>query len=243
MACLAIEISTSRGQVMYTLEDLGTVKGMEASQPAALNNLGHIAGTAYKGQETCAFHYDYSKKFMEDAGGTNSRGFGINSMGTIVTPAMEPRSHAAIFKGGGFVVDLGVLKGQVYSRANGINAMGQVVGYSGLTRDGSESRAVMWSQSGTIDLGTLGGSYAQVNAINDAGFITGTAQIATAIPTTHAFIYCPQCMASDQCATWVCWVAIPVMVWASTSTTTSPAIPRSNPTMIASMHSCITARK
>ena len=28
-------------------------------------------------------------------------------------------------------MDLGVLKGQVYSRANGVNALGQVVGFSG----------------------------------------------------------------------------------------------------------------
>jgi probable HAF family extracellular repeat protein len=208
MACLAIGISTSRGQVMYTLEDLGTVKGMDYSQPAALNNLGHVAGTAYKAQETCAFHYDYSKKSMEDMGGTNSRAFGINFTGMMVgdaffTPAMEAKSHAAIFKGGGFVVDLGVLKGQAYSRANGINAMGQVVGYSGLTRDGSDSRAVMWSQTGITDLGTLGGAYAQANAINDAGFITGTAQLpATGGPAptemTHAFIYCQSCLGLGQ---------------------------------------------
>lgn len=204
MACLAIGISTSRGQVMYSLEDLGVVKNMDYSMPAAVNNLGQVAGTAYKEDETCAFHYDYSKKSMEDMGGTNSRAFGINSAGMMVgdaffTPAMEPRSHAAIFKGGNFVVDLGVLKNQVFSRANGINAMGQVVGYSGLTRDGTNSRAVMWSQSGTIDLGTLGGAYAQANAINDAGFITGTAQLpATAGPApaeiTHAFIYCQSCL-------------------------------------------------
>lgn len=193
MACLAIGISTARAQVMYSLEDLGVVKGMETSQPAALNNLGHVTGTAYKGLETCAFHYDYSKRFMDDAGGINSRGFGISSLGLVVgdnffTPAMEGKSHAAMFKGG-YVVDLGVLKGTVTSRANGINAMGQVVGYSGFERDSSESNAFVWSaQTGMINLGTLGGAYAQAYAINDAGAITGTAQTQAAVPTTHAFI-------------------------------------------------------
>ena len=85
---------------MYTLEDLGVVEKMEASQSAAINNNGDVAGTAYKGEETCAFHYDYLKKFMEDAGGLNSRGFGITSANVVVGdaffgPAMEPRSHAA----------------------------------------------------------------------------------------------------------------------------------------------------
>jgi len=49
MACLALGISTAQGQ-QYSLEDLGVVKGMEASQPAALNSFGSVVGTAYGGQ-------------------------------------------------------------------------------------------------------------------------------------------------------------------------------------------------
>jgi hypothetical protein len=55
MACLAIGISTAQGQ-QYSLEDLGVVKGMDVSLPAALNFYGHVAGTAYKKGETCAFY-------------------------------------------------------------------------------------------------------------------------------------------------------------------------------------------
>jgi probable HAF family extracellular repeat protein len=196
MACFAIGITTARGQVFYTLEDLGVVKDMDYSVPAAINNVGHITGTAYKGEQTCAFHYDYFKKFMDDAGGVNSRGFGISSTNLVVGDTfpvgpMEPRSHAAMFKSGN-VMDLGVLKGQVYSRANGINALGQVVGYSGLQRDSTESRAFVWtSQTGMTDIGTLGGAYAQASAINDAGYITGASQTQGMGPmlTTHAFLY------------------------------------------------------
>jgi probable HAF family extracellular repeat protein len=92
---------------------------------------------------------------------------------------------------GGVAKDLGVLKGQVYSRANGANALGQVVGFSGLQRDSSESRAFMWTyRTGMRDIGTLvGGSYAQANAINDRGFITGASQTGAMFVTTHAFIY------------------------------------------------------
>ena len=89
-------------------------------------------------------------------------------------------------------MDLGVLEGQVFSQANGINAMGQVVGFSGRERDSLESRAFVWSsQTGMMDIGTLGGSYAQAYAINDAGYITGAAQTQGMGPmvTTHAFIY------------------------------------------------------
>ena len=38
MASLAIGITTARGQVMYSLEDLGVVKDMDYSMPAAINN-------------------------------------------------------------------------------------------------------------------------------------------------------------------------------------------------------------
>jgi probable HAF family extracellular repeat protein len=203
MACLAIGISTAQAQ-QYRLEDLGVVKGMDVSLPAAVNFNGHVAGTAYKKGETCAFYYDYLQKFMYDAGGSNSRAFGINFMNLEVGDAffpgpMEPRSHAALFKGG-VAVDLGTLKGQVYSRANGINAMGQVVGFSGSQRDANESRAFMWSsQTGMIDLGTLGGAYAQANAINDAAVITGASETQDmgAVKKTHAFIY-RQMIASTQ---------------------------------------------
>jgi probable HAF family extracellular repeat protein len=143
----------------------------------------------------CAFHYDYFQKFIHQEGSLNSRAFGINSGSMIVGDAfpvgpMEPRSHATLWKDG-IPMDLGVLKGQVYSRANGINATGQVVGYSGLQRDSTESRAFVWTgQTGMIDIGTLGGAYAQAYAINDAGFITGTSQTQGMGPvaTTHAFL-------------------------------------------------------
>ena len=188
---------------MYSLEDLGVVKDMEYSVPAAIDSQGWVTGTAYKGEESCAFYYDYGQKLMEDAGGLNSRGFAINFLGlnsvetrivagdTFTVVPMEPRSHAATFKGG-YVTDLGVLPNQLYSRANGINATGQVVGFSGLQRDSTQSRAFMWtSQTGMIDIGTLGGGYAQANAINDAGYITGASQTQGMGPmvTTHAFIY------------------------------------------------------
>jgi probable HAF family extracellular repeat protein len=99
------------------------------------------------------------------------------------------------------VADLGVLKnGGKYSRANGINASGQVVGFSGGKRDSSDSRAFIWNGStGMLDLGTLGGAYAQALAINDSGFVTGNSQT-TALTSrsgaAHAFLYPPLSIAS-----------------------------------------------
>jgi len=193
-ACLAIGISTARAQISYSLTDLGVVKDMQTSEVFAVNNQGHVAGTGYSELESCAFHYFNTS--MEDSGGLNSRGFGISSTNLVVgdnffTTGPMLVSHAAIFSGG-VAKNLGVLKGQAYSRANGANAIGQVVGFSGLNRDSSESRAFVWTyHTGMKDIGTLGGSYAQANAINEAGFITGTSQTPAMFVTTHAFIYQP----------------------------------------------------
>jgi probable HAF family extracellular repeat protein len=196
MACFAIGVSTAQAQT-YSLTDLGVVKDMVASEPTAINSQGHVTGTSYAGSESCAFHF--FKALMQDAGGVNSRGFGINSANTIVGDAyfsgppgriINP-SHAAIFKSGG-VTDLGALEGQIYSRATGINAIGWVVGFSGPTRDSSLSRPFIWSRgTGMIDFGTLGGPYAQAYAINDAGFVTGTSLTHALEGDYHAFIYQP----------------------------------------------------
>ena len=142
-------------------------------------------------------------------------------------------------------MDLGVLKGQVYSRANGINAIGQVVGFSGLQRDSSESRAFVWtSQTGMNDIGTLGGAYAQAYAINEAGFITGTSQTPGYVrddPRVYLSGVCDRWAVTNArpgCAGW------PFQLWDGHQqpTTTSLAIPRVKPTMSAFTRSCMMAR-
>jgi probable HAF family extracellular repeat protein len=126
-----------------------------------------------------------------------SRGFGINDSGLVVGDSTFGKdfSHAAIFSNGS-ATDLGTLKeGGDYSRANGINASGQVVGSCSTTLDGASSRAFIVSTasspSAMIDLGTLGGAHAQALAINDSGFVTGNSQThPTDRPDSiHAFIW------------------------------------------------------
>jgi len=84
------------------------------------------------------------------------------------------------------------LNRQTFSRANGINGFNQVVGFSGPELDNPKGRAFFWSKStGMVDVGTLGGAYAQAFAINDSGFITGnsqTASSATGGAAFHAFL-------------------------------------------------------
>ena len=197
--CIAVGESQAQEQ-HYTIKDIGTLPGLKASQPSALNAQGDLTGTATAGEFGHAFLYfnGLEKDQLEQLGNLGSRGFGIGPAGVVVGDAFVvadfgPVSHAALFKGND-TIDLGVLNGQAFSRANGVNATNQVVGFSGPARDSGQSRAFIWTNAtGMIDIGTLGGAYAQTNAINDAGWVTGTSEVADSfVPgTTHAFIYQP----------------------------------------------------
>jgi probable HAF family extracellular repeat protein len=203
-ACCALGISSASAQ-NYTLTDLGVLPGKVTSVPTALNDQAQVTGISATGAVQSVFCYDYNKKIMEDVSvipSTISRGFGINGFGQMVGDSTFSKgrtiSHAALITKGS-ILDLGTLRNSglnSYSRANGINALGQVVGFAGPKRDGNESRAFAWTTAtGMFDLGTLGGTYAQAVAINDAGFVTGNAQLPASsvegVEFSHAFIYQP----------------------------------------------------
>lgn len=196
MACFALVASTVQAQNYY-VKDMGFIPESKAYDPAGLNNQGQVVGTAMAGEYGYAFRYYYNGKEdeMERVGNLGSRAFGISPDGIVVGDAYVQKlgwvSHAVFFKGSA-AVELGALKGDLFSRANGINAMHQIVGTSGLGRDAAQSRAFIWTATdGMIDLGTLGGIYAQAYAINDAGWVTGTSQIPDMSMGTHAFVYRP----------------------------------------------------
>ncbi|HEX7517532.1 MAG TPA: DUF3466 family protein [Chthoniobacterales bacterium] len=207
-ACCAIGVSTAGAQMLirqYNVTDLGVLPAKKArvSTPAAINEQAQVTGTSGMSLlDESAFLYDPKRKEpMEDLGrnyGGISHGFAINLVGDVVGDSTfgtsEAISHAAFFRNGK-IADLGTLKGEVYSRATGINASGQVVGFSGAKPDDSSAnRAFIWSAStGMLDIGTLGGASAQAFGINDSGFVTGTAQVADSsrLGVTHAFIYQP----------------------------------------------------
>jgi probable HAF family extracellular repeat protein len=82
------------------------------------------------------------------------------------------------------MTDLGTLPGGAGSTATGINASGQIVGYSG-TADVS-NHAFLYSNGIMTDLGTLGGNSSAATAINSHGEVVGYADSASG---THAFLY------------------------------------------------------
>ena len=206
ITCFVLGGSNAFAQTRYGVKDLGVLPGKEESVPAAINGQGLVAGTSTaKPSGEAAFRYNpFNPALMEDIGlsfrGTSSRGFGINNSGLVVGDsvfmathaAVSPVRHAAMFNNG-IIMDLGTLKGQTFSRANSINGFDQVVGFSGPTLDSPKSRAFYWSKTtGMVDLGTLGGAYAQAFAINDAGSSTGNSQLGSSgisiTEAVHAFL-------------------------------------------------------
>lgn len=74
------------------------------------------------------------------------------------------------------------------SYGNGINASGEVTGYS--TTSVGTTHAFLWSNGAMQDLGALpGDTYSAGNAINASGTVTGTSDTTDGSPTYRAFVY------------------------------------------------------
>ncbi|HXG49495.1 MAG TPA: HYR domain-containing protein [Methylomirabilota bacterium] len=83
-------------------------------------------------------------------------------------------------------VDLGTLGGSLAS-ANGVNALGHVVGHSTLPGD-AVTRPFRYRGGALEDLGSLGGSFGRANSINSAGDVVGYAVVNDTGPVVHAFL-------------------------------------------------------
>jgi probable HAF family extracellular repeat protein len=106
-------------------------------------------------------------------------------------------TRATLFGAGG-LTDLGLLSGSSpdgFSRGNGINDSGQVVGAStyinSTSANSTATHGFVYGGGSMRDIGTLGGTNSEAYAINNAGQIVGGADIA---PTntgrvTHPFVY------------------------------------------------------
>jgi probable HAF family extracellular repeat protein len=179
------------------MQDLGTLGGRR-SVAYDNNNLGVIVGEsqipeAGDGGGTHAFLQRGLGSLMQDLGTIGggvqgqSSAHGINDSGIVVGRATTSNSfnHAFLYSGGQ-MHDLGTLIGpQSHSGALGINASGQVVGWSEsatVTNSSLERHAFLYSGGQMHDLNNLipadsGLKLIQANAINNSGQIVGLAII------------------------------------------------------------------
>ena len=179
-------------QTTYSLTDLGTLPGKTIVHPGGINNQAQVTGFT----ESQAFLW--TNGIMTDLGtlpgGMVSSGVAINQLGQVVGDSQFTQGgairHATLWSGG-TATDLGFLPlwGN-YSRGNGINDGGEVVGHSGADFSTSNTHAFIWdSTNGMRDLGTLGGAYARANSINNSSVVTGTSQTNVGFGGPHAFLW------------------------------------------------------
>ena len=178
-----------------TVKDLGALSG-GVSQGLAINDRGEATGNSstvpYTGQSYSphphAFLYDNgSMADLGTLGGNGSVGVAINALGQVAgTSDTGTRSAVsgllnwhAFLDSSGKMVDLGTLGGDD-SQANALNARGQVTGVADVSNTtnalGQEVvvfHAFLYSNGKMIDLGTLGGSASEGDAVNAKGQVIG----------------------------------------------------------------------
>jgi len=109
--------------------------------------------------------------------------FNLISIALLISLVCTHQATAQMYT----IQDLGTLGGGPISSPTAINSSGEVTGFSWLIPPpfGTE-RAFLFDGTTLIDLGTLGGFNSTAYAINDAGQVTGNAQLA--INASHAFV-------------------------------------------------------
>lgn len=115
-------------------------------------------------------------------GGTNSAANGINNAGQVVgyAEAADGTPYPVIWSGG-VASALGTRPGRAVALgANGV-AAGNV-----MSVDGQQLDATLLSGGNAYDLGTFGGSFSLVQAVNDSGLVAGYAR--TPDEKDHAFL-------------------------------------------------------
>jgi probable HAF family extracellular repeat protein len=173
LAALTIWSGSALAAPTYTLKDLGTLTGNNATQAWDINSSGQVVGRSYNTVSPAYTEFLWSNGSMQSLNITVTSGSipGINDNGQVVGDGYN--NHAFLWTSG-TKQDLGTLTGGASSSASGVNNTGKVVGISDVLVSGTNQRhAFIWDASnGMQDLGSLGG-LSSARRINDAGQAVG----------------------------------------------------------------------
>ncbi|MGD9721483.1 MAG: hypothetical protein AB7O59_09760 [Pirellulales bacterium] len=164
------------------MQDLGTTLASATGRAWGINASGQIAGDAYPtGVVRAAVYEGGGIQYLGSLGGPFSTAGGINENGVIVgSSTVESGPYHAFQYSGGVMLDLGTLPGGSESFGLGINSSGQSVGFS--NGDGFSQHGFLFDNGTVYDLNNLldssgvGWTVTEARAINDLGWIAGTAR-------------------------------------------------------------------
>jgi probable HAF family extracellular repeat protein len=175
-----------------TMTDLSSVLGGTWSQAEGINDSGQVVGYYSTGAASArvfeAFLYNGTKKRdLGDLGGESAIAMAINNSGQVVGySSLADNSTHAFSSDGTHMSDLGTLGGSS-SVAYSINDKGDIVGVS--SGSNNASHAFLYTESTMKDLGLLAGSSSTIAyAINNSGFIVGSATLSGSSGGSRAFL-------------------------------------------------------
>ncbi|MBV9173736.1 MAG: hypothetical protein JOZ81_27035 [Chloroflexi bacterium] len=164
-----------------------------------MNASGHIVGQGINPKISTGDAFLFRNGTSADLGNlTNSQGsvsgsiaFGINNndvvVGNSIGPGVDTPTRPFIWQNGA-MKDLGVLPKDGDVEAEGINNLGQVVGFARPFLGSASDAAWSFLNGTTTLLGTLGGADSSAFGVNDNGQVVGDAETA-ATDTIHAFVW------------------------------------------------------
>jgi hypothetical protein len=176
-----------------TAQDLGSLPGLAHSSAYAVNLAGDVVGVASAAAnlygasaEPWVFRNTTSQMINLDPFhyGVYAAATGINDGGWVAgTNSFRGTGTVESFKWKtGNPINLDDFSGDQchISYAMSINTRGTVVGYSAAVGACGDNRAVSYNSAGNItDLGTLGGTNAQAQAVNYFGDVVGVSELST----------------------------------------------------------------